>query len=100
VYQGRQDKAGRSQGETRWNGPGQAAAADAFPQRLEMGPHHGDQRTRDAVAGSRCLSRSHPLDLSIRGERRRHDPTNGQHPTLTWSRDDCARGRSAAVVVL
>ena len=99
VYQGRQDEAGGSQGETRWNGPGQAAATNAFPQRPEMGPHHCDRGTRDAVAASRCWSRSHPLDLSIRGERRRHDPTSRQHAAVTRSRVDCARGRPAAVVL-
>jgi hypothetical protein len=39
------------------------------------------------------------LDLSIRGERRRHELTTPQHAALTRSRVDCARGRSAAVVL-
>ena len=53
VYQGRQDEAGHGQGETRGNGPDQAAAADGAPQRLEMRPAHGDQHVHDSVADCR-----------------------------------------------
>jgi hypothetical protein len=64
-----------------------------------MGPAHADQRARDPVAACRCVSRSHPLNLSIRGDRRGHDPTT-QQLALTPLRANLARGRSAADVVL